>query len=195
MDELLEKCQDAELKAATTSITQNKISGTYVAKVVKIYDADTLTVVFRAYPSAPLHKYQIRVCYFDSAEINAKCPCERKLARMARDKCIDYMLNQLIVLQTVEEIDKYGRILGRIFFRLGEEIKDLSEVMIQGKFANEYHGQTKSDFTELIKHHGLDPTACLEEETKAKADKKIQKAAEAREKRLLLAKSHKKHAL
>jgi len=146
--------------------------GKFTAKVVKVYDADTLTLAFRSHPNSTINRYQIRVCYFDSAEIKSHTSVERKLARMARDFVHDLVFNKLVILDIIPANDKYGRILGRILYEDSPGVyKNLSDLILEKSLANPYDGLKKSDFTKLIEFHKLNEEECLKEEALLKSSK------------------------
>ena len=170
---------DTELLNSTYETTHPfKLRGVVKAKVVKVYDADTLTCCFRPHEGSPLYRYSIRVCYFDSAEIKSKTAVERKLAKMARDFVHDLLFHKVVTLEIVPEDDKYGRILAKVLYEDTASPgvhKNLSDTVLEKQLANPYEGGTKSDFTKLIEHHKLDESACLMEELELKSSKNKKK--------------------
>jgi len=169
------------LDATLENTKPKRISGIHCAKVVKVYDADTITVAFSAFGTDAIQSYKVRVCHIDSAEIKSKCPMERKLACMARDFSSDLLIGKLIVLEIdPKKNDKYGRLLGNIWYQNAEKTAflNLSETLSKEKLANsEYEGQTKAGFGDLIAHHKLTKAECLGEEAKKKKVRRPKKVS------------------
>lgn len=62
--------QDHALLTSTLdTVPVHRITGDIVGKVIKCYDADTITLAFRTGPTEPIYKYQIRICFYDAAEM------------------------------------------------------------------------------------------------------------------------------
>lgn len=96
-----------------------------LAKVVKVYDGDTCTVVFPW--KGEFVKMNIRMEGYDSAEIRSKDPQEKEQAIAARDKLESLIcrgvgvpkaprlwFNDLVCVK-MGKFDKYGRILAKIY--------------------------------------------------------------------------------
>jgi micrococcal nuclease len=108
------------------------------AKCVKVYDGDTITVVFDTFGT--FRKHHIRVDKIDTPELRTKDAREKELAIKARDFLREKILDKIIMLKCGKS-DKYGRILALIYID-GVEINQL---MIDKKYAYAYFGGTKSD--------------------------------------------------
>ena len=87
-----------------------QITDDFYAKVVKIHDGDTITVEtdFRDF------KFPIRFLDIDAPELNTGTPGEK-----ARDYVKARLLNEQVQIRIDQKnrVDKYGRLLGRIFHR------------------------------------------------------------------------------
>ena len=82
---------------------------TMIAKVVKVYDADTIHIVLPLFNK--LMKFKTRFIGIDSAEIRSKNPDEKIHAKKARD-ILKSKIHDKLVRVECGEFDKYGR-LGR----------------------------------------------------------------------------------
>ena len=114
----------------------------YLAKVVHIYDGDTMHIVFREFGS--YYKWNCRVTGVDTPELRTKNEAEKEKGYQVRDILRDMFLDKIVTVQTFE-FDKYGRLLIDIVFQdptTKEETK-LSEWLIKNGHAYEYHGGTK----------------------------------------------------
>ena len=106
------------------------------AKVVKVYDGDTVHVVFKYFEK--YYKWIGRIAHVDTPELKTKNLEEKKLGYEVRDK-----LRELILGKTVKvfchEFDKYGRLLLDIQV---EDIK-VDEWLLTNGYAKKYEGGTK----------------------------------------------------
>ena len=114
------------------------------AKVVHVYDGDTIHVVF--YALGDYYKWKCRIYGIDTPELRTKNQNEKKMGYTIRDMMIDHFLNKIVSIQCYD-FDKYGRLLIDIF--LPQEIdnpnnyKMLSQWMVKNKYAHSYLGGTK----------------------------------------------------
>ena len=120
------------------------------ARVVDIYDGDTVTVIF-FWGDEPI-KIKIRLIGIDTPEIR-KFKHSHDLEKIAAMVCRGYLNNLIlgkIVKLRVKGWDKYG---GRLLGSIEHEGKDISQLMIEEGLARKYEGKTKLIWTEseLIK--------------------------------------------
>jgi endonuclease YncB( thermonuclease family) len=93
----------------------NFIGKTFNAKCVKVYDGDSITVVFMVY--GEYYKFSIRMYGYDSPEIHSKNTDadikkqEQKWAHMSKEVLSNMIMDKIITL-TCKDYDKYGRIVG-----------------------------------------------------------------------------------
>ena len=129
-----------------------------IAKVVSVYDGDTLTAIFRlnqdpasASASAPL-KYSVRLTGIDTPEMKPpKTTPNREaliaLAKSARDFVITRTTGQLVMLD-LQGLDKYGRVLARVYLTpTPDPAYCINDMLIQAGFAKPYAGGTKVTWT------------------------------------------------
>ncbi|MBA42971.1 MAG: hypothetical protein CMF62_03050 [Magnetococcales bacterium] len=86
------------------------------AKVVKVYDGDTIHVIFKH--NSSYYKFKIRLYGINTPELKPpKNDKNRdkiiKNGKKARDRLTELILNKEIILECLD-FDKYGRILGII---------------------------------------------------------------------------------
>ena len=115
------------------------------ARVIDVYDGDTITVVFFV-GSEPV-QMKIRLNGIDTPEIRAG-KGKLKIEKIAGKKCRDY-LNSLvgdkIVTLVIYKWDKYGgRMVGDIYV----DGMNISQHIIEKGYANPYDGGTKHKWTE-----------------------------------------------
>jgi micrococcal nuclease len=113
------------------------------AKVVKVYDGDTITVVstldFEVYQSPQLYKFSVRLHGIDTPEMKTKNENEKKLATIARDELRKQLDGKIVELKNVAT-EKYGRLLADVY--VGDI--HINEWMIAKGYAVKYNGGTKS---------------------------------------------------
>jgi endonuclease YncB( thermonuclease family) len=135
---------DVALLEATTATAAAFVPCIQRAKVIKVYDGDTLTVAGRLVvdgrPSLSIYKFQVRLRGIDTPELKTKNAKEKELATRARDALASYVLNAVVTLQNIE-YDKYGRLLADVVASDGQ---NLSGWMLENKFAVAYDGGTKA---------------------------------------------------
>ncbi len=148
---------DVALLEATVATAVAFVPCIQRAKVIKVYDGDTLTVAGRVVldgrPSTSIYKFQVRLRGIDTPELKTKNAKEKELATRARDALSSYVLHTVVTLQNIE-YDKYGRLLADVVASNGQ---NLSAWMLENKFAVAYDGGTKavppewrSDDTDLL---------------------------------------------
>ena len=139
------------------------------AKVVDVYDADTITVAIEVFPGQ-ISRWQVRILGVDAPEIRPKRSnphrlLEKRAAIRCRDALIEYLIGfrvqhkltrprirtllaaseKLVRLEPVG-FDKYGRVLGDI--RLPDTGASAKNQLIGGGFARDYGGGTRTPWTQ-----------------------------------------------
>ena len=105
----------------------------YKAKVVKVYDGDTITVDFDLGLNVWLKGQTIRLYGIDTPELRGE---EREKGLEARDYVRDLILNKEVFIQTYKDKKgKYGRWLGVV---LAEEVGNINEHLVKMGYAEVY---------------------------------------------------------
>ena len=111
-------------------------------KVVKVYDADTITVANRisvgVSQSDEIYRFQVRLNGIDTPEIKTKNPHTKELAKKARDVLSEMIFGKIVELKNVQ-LEKYGRLLADVY--LGD--LHLNQWLIDNNHAVRYDGGTK----------------------------------------------------
>jgi endonuclease YncB( thermonuclease family) len=126
-----------ELENQTEDVPMFSLNG-YVtdAKVVRVYDGDTIHVVFHYF--GKFYKWIGRIAHVDTPELRTKNLDEKKKGYEVRDKLRELILGKVVKL-TCQEFDKYGRLL--LDIQIGD-IK-VDEWLISNGYAKKYEGGTK----------------------------------------------------
>ena len=100
----------------------------YSAKVVSVYDGDTITVVLDLGCSISVRK-KIRLKGINTPEVRGK---ERPEGLKARDYLRGLILDKEVVIETKKDkTGKYGRLIGTIWL----EDKNVNELLVENKYA------------------------------------------------------------
>lgn len=130
-----------DLNKADNNIPLFSLDGTqFKAKVVNVYDGDTIKVVIIF--NNKLTRFNIRMSGYDSPELRTKDEEEKKAGIIARDVLKNKILNKIVDIHC-GKFDKYGRLLGYIYYNK----KNINDWMISNKYGYVYNGGTKQKFT------------------------------------------------
>jgi micrococcal nuclease len=115
----------------------------FLCKCVKVYDGDTITVVFKPFPSSDnIYKYNVRLLGIDTPEIKSKNLDEKQKAIEIRDLLQKKILNKFVMIQC-GSFDKYGRLLANVY---DEDTLHINKWLVDEGYANTYYGGTKQEF-------------------------------------------------
>ena len=119
----------------------------FEAKIVYVYDGDTIHVVFKVFND--YYRWNCRIMGVDTPELRTKNEKEKEKGYMVRDKVKENFLNKIVKIKCYN-FDKYGRLLIDVY--LPKNIPDkknktlLSEWLIANDYAYSYDGGTKSQW-------------------------------------------------
>lgn len=108
------------------------------AKVVSVYDGDTVKVVFPVLRK--LYKFNCRLQGVDTPEIRTRDKKEKEYGLKVRDLLREKILNEVVTIHC-GNFDKYGRLL--IDIQCKNDKEKISEWLINNKYAFVYNGGTK----------------------------------------------------
>lgn len=143
---------DLELYAAEREADFSFEGQRFLAKIVDVYDGDTVRVTFRY--AGKLTQYRARMAGYDSPEMRPPKTKpgrdeEVKAAHRAKDALIS-KLGDRIVYIGCGPFDKYGRLLVTVYARAGPGLTENGENVNQWMIANghgvPYDGGTKIGF-------------------------------------------------
>jgi micrococcal nuclease len=108
------------------------------AKVVKVYDGDTINIVFKYFDQ--YLKWNCRIAHVDTPELRTKNEQEKKLGYEVRDKLRE-LIDGKIVKVKCGDFDKYGRLLVEIF--IPDKDIYVDKWLITNNYAKMYEGGKK----------------------------------------------------
>lgn len=113
------------------------------AKVVYVYDGDTVHLVLPLRETRRLIKIKTRLYGIDTPELRIKEQKEQAL--VAKNKLIE-LLAETNYMVNVEcgKFDKYGRVLVTLYSTKHE--KSLNQILVDNGCAYEYFGKTKKNY-------------------------------------------------
>jgi len=107
------------------------------ARIVKVYDGDTCTILFRW--KKQNIKTSCRILGIDTPELRTSNKKEKKLGYIAKEFLEGLILEKVLKVKFGKD-GKYGRPLVEIFLHDGQSISD---IMIANKYAKPYFGGKK----------------------------------------------------
>ena len=109
------------------------------AKVVKVYDGDTITVASKLpFNESPIYRFSVRLRSIDSPEIKGESKKECELAIESRDALHNLIFGKIIELRNNGK-EKYGRLLADIYYN---DIH-VNKWMVDNNYAVNYDGGKK----------------------------------------------------
>lgn len=127
------------LEDQTTDISYFSLDGYETkAKIVKVYDGDTVHAVFKMFDK--YYKWNCRILHVDTPELRTKDLEEKKRGYECKEKLCALILDKIVLLNC-SKFDKYGRLLVEI--TVPETGVKIHEYLISEGLANKYEGKTK----------------------------------------------------
>jgi endonuclease YncB( thermonuclease family) len=113
-----------------------------LAKCVKVYDGDTIHVIFEY--KGEMKKFKCRCIGYNCAEIKTKNVEEKNKAILCKNFVSDNILNKIIKIN-IGEFDKYGRILVDVNY--GKNFRyNLKTEIIKNNLAKLYDGKGEKNW-------------------------------------------------
>lgn len=127
-----------DIKVTDTIEFTLPISG---GRVIKVYDADTITIAFKLPGNSTLYRASVRLKGIDAPEIKGKDVSEEEKAEaiLARDFLANLVLNKYVSLHNKTN-EKYGRILADVYIKKVH----VNELLLKERHAVKYDGGTKT---------------------------------------------------
>jgi micrococcal nuclease len=133
------KRKTAYLKNITYKETHSFIPEIRYAKVIKVYDGDTITVAAKLpFYKSPIYRFSVRLRSVDSPEIKGKSKKECEMAIQARDALHKLIFGEIVELKNNSK-EKYGRLLTDVYY--GDI--HVNQWMLEQNYAIKYDGGKK----------------------------------------------------
>ena len=120
--------------APAVAVGADAIPGPINARVVSVYDGDTLTVDAEPWPGFTA-RTKVRVAGVDTPEIRGKCQAEKDMAIRARD-FVRSTVGARVQLTNV----RLGKYAGRVVADVWVNEQKLSDLLIAENLGRPYHG-------------------------------------------------------
>ena len=120
--------------APAAAVQSDPIPGPINARVVSVYDGDTMTVDAEPWPGLTA-RTKVRVAGVDTPEIRGKCQREKDLAVRARD-FVRATVGAMVRLTDVRP----GKYAGRVIADVWINEQKLSDLLIAENLGRPYHG-------------------------------------------------------
>lgn len=114
-------------------------------RVIKCYDGDTITIVFKMPNDNTIYRASVRLNGIDCPELKSNNEYEKECAKIAKQRVEALILNRIIYLENIKT-EKYGRALADVYFKYNESSKvkfHLNDLLIKERLAVAYDGGTK----------------------------------------------------
>lgn len=113
-----------ELEEIPTKAPVFSLEGkTFFARCVKVYDGDTITVIFKY--SENYYKWRIRLLRINAPELRKQT---KQKGKIVRDKLRDLVLDKIVKVEC-GKFDAFGRILGEVYL---DDLNISSELLSLG---------------------------------------------------------------
>lgn len=132
------KKTNKDLESKTKETPLFSLNGKHFdAKIVYIYDGDTMHCVFKVF--GEYYRWNCRIWGVDTPEIRTKNEGEKKKGIEVRDILRNKLQDKILTIKCYD-FDKYGRLLIDVYIENGTL---LSQWLIQNNYGYTYHGGTK----------------------------------------------------
>lgn len=130
-----------------------------IAKVIKVYDGDTLTIITKldlnlqenTLQQQQLYKFSVRLHGINCPELKTKNADEKICALLAKQELTDLTLNKLIYLKNIQK-EKYGRILADIYL-FDDQTIHVNQILLNKRLALPYYGKEKTQPISWLNYH------------------------------------------
>lgn len=122
---------------------------TLYAKIISVYDGDTVTVSTRLQRCEEFKMYSVRLAGIDTPEVRG---VQRSAGLVVRDALWKELPIGSMVIIDFDKEEKYGRLMGTVWTLGGGWLRrrkrmNINKWLVQNGYALEYDGGTKTEFT------------------------------------------------
>ncbi len=116
------------------------IAGPVLARVVNVYDGDTIEVVAMVWPGSRIN-VRVRIRGIDAPEMRARCAMEHKAAIAARDRLRNIIAGRPVRLTNIRGGKYFGRVLADVEAESGEDMED---ILLGSGLVRPYQGKRRA---------------------------------------------------
>lgn len=127
--------------ASTGSLAKKRetIAGPVFAKVINVYDGDTIEVMARVWPGHQIN-VRVRIRGIDAPEMRSRCSSERFAALNARDRLRKFIAGHPVLLTDIKGGKYFGRVLANVKTHSGHNVKS---VLLASGLVRPYRGKRR----------------------------------------------------
>ena len=118
------------------------IKGPVLAKVLNIYDGDTIDVLAKVWPGHQIN-VRVRIRGIDAPEIRSKCSSEHSAALSARDRLREFIAGKPVLLTNIKGGKYFGRVLANVKTHSGQNVKN---VLLASGLVRPYRGKKRASW-------------------------------------------------
>lgn len=111
-------------------------------RVIKVYDADTITIAAKLplKEESPLYRFSVRLLGIDAPEMKGVGVSseEKAAAKLAQEFVAELVMNKYVTLKNIQN-EKYGRVLADVY--IGDV--HLNNLLLKERYAVPYGGASK----------------------------------------------------
>jgi len=111
------------------------------ARVIKVYDGDTITVAGKTSIFGKMYKFKIRLDGLDTPDMRSNNQEEKEHAMTIRNILYEKIFDKIVKLD-IKQTDKYGRYLCDVFYNN----ININQWLLDNKLAVKYDGGKKREF-------------------------------------------------
>jgi len=118
---------------------RDTIAGPVFARVISIYDGDTIEVLAKVWPGHQIN-VRVRIRGIDAPEMRGRCATEREAAIDARNRLRGLIASQPVRLTNIRGGKYFGRVLADVEASSG---RDMEEMLLAAGLVRPYRGKRR----------------------------------------------------
>lgn len=116
------------------------IKGPVFARVLNVYDGDTIEVLAKVWPGHQIN-VRVRIRGIDAPEIRSKCSSEHFAALSARNRLREFIAGKPVLLTDIKGGKYFGRVLANVKTHAGHNVKS---VLLASGLVRPYRGKRRT---------------------------------------------------
>lgn len=124
------------LVTATPASAREVVAGPVSARILRVIDGDTFVADAHVWPGETI-EVSIRIRGIDAPEIHSRCLAERAAAERARDRLVQLLGGDSVLIFNIGGGKYYGRVLADVKTSSGD---DIGPALLSEALVRPYHG-------------------------------------------------------